>query len=367
MLGPGLRVKGGVSSVEKLIIDNCPGGMKIRHISTMEDGGALKKTLVFFRAILLLILQLSIFRPQAIHIHFASRGSTFRKVILMWISLFSGRPIVLHAHGAEYPLFFAAQPVFWQNIIRATFRRCAKFIVLSNSWREFYAAKLHIETAKIWVAPNPVQLPDSIPQRTNREQLTVLFMGRIGERKGTFDLIHAFAELLRMNGINAKLVVAGDGESEKARLLIDKLRLAAAVSILSWVGPREKEKLLNEADVLILPSYNEGLPMALLEGMAYGLPVIATPVGGIPELIRHLDNGVLVQPGNTEDIRKALYLLLSDGNLRVKMGMAAKESIRHLDVRKYAAALEDIYLSLNQAKNARRTAIEPGYVKKVDQ
>ena len=129
-------------------------------------------------------------------------------------------------------------------------------------------------------------------------KLKFVFLGRIGKRggaldlakslisfpkqdKGAFDLIAAFAALPAASRQCAELVLAGNGDLEAANQLIIELGLEDKISMLTWLNPEQRDKLLSTADAFILPSYHEGLPMSMLESMAWGLPVIVTPVGGI--------------------------------------------------------------------------------------
>lgn len=345
MLGPGLDVKGGISSVEKIVMMNSPDEINFRHISTMEDGSLIKKLFVFAKALILSFFYLIFGKLNAVHIHFSSRGSTLRKIILIWMIVLFRKPFILHAHGSEFHLFFASLPAIAKAVIRKTFQQCSKFIALSNSWRHFYIEHLKLGKDIILVLPNPVQFPDHIENRKGRTKYKIIFLGRIGERKGAFDLIHAFSDLLQKESFDVDLILAGDGEIDRAKQLVRSFSLENRVFIKTWVGPSEKQTLFNESDLFVLPSFNEGLPMSLLESMVNGLPVITSPVGGIPELIKHKENGLLVTPGDIVELQKALHLVLSDEDFRIKLGNAARQSVEKLDIRPYLVILKNIYQS----------------------
>jgi glycosyltransferase involved in cell wall biosynthesis len=210
---------------------------------------------------------------------------------------------------------------------------------------------------------NPVSVPPSIPNRSGRNRLKLVFLGRIGKRggpmdlakslisfpkqdKGAFDLIEAFAELPAADLQRTELVLAGNGDLESAHRLIAKLNLTDKVSILDWLDPVRRDELLATADAFILPSYNEGLPMSMLEAMAWGLPAIVTPVGGIPEVIRHNRNGLLVEPGDRAQLIQAMHQLIGDEALRLSLGRAARHSVEHLDIHNYINSLSNLYATI---------------------
>ena len=144
-------------------------------------------------------------------------------------------------------------------------------IVLTRYWGEYYSRELNFPPAKVVVLPNPADLPQSVPDRTNREGVQLLFLGRVGERKGAFDVIKAFATVPDAVRNKCHLKIAGDGELERARQLLEQLGCTEKASVLGWVVESEVDRLLAEADVLLLPSRLEGMSMALLEGLAMGL------------------------------------------------------------------------------------------------
>jgi glycosyltransferase involved in cell wall biosynthesis len=108
--------------------------------------------------------------------------------------------------------------------------------------------------------------------------------------------------------------------------------------------------MLAKADVFVLPSYNEGLPMALLEAMSWGLPVITTPVGGIPEVVSNTQNGLLVTPGDIQQLSEAMQSLIKEEKLRLSLGSAARISVAPLDVKDYFGSLKSIYHSVLDLK-----------------
>ena len=131
---------------------------------------------------------------------------------------------------------------------------------------------------------------------------TLLFLGLLGKNKGIYDLLECIRDhKVEFQG-KLKLYIGGNGEIEHVKQLIKEYGIADIVIFEGWVSGDKKIELLNKSDAYILPSYKEGLPISILEAMSYGMPIISTPVGGIPEIVSNGENGYLVEPGNKEDI-----------------------------------------------------------------
>jgi glycosyltransferase involved in cell wall biosynthesis len=339
--GPALSVRGGITSVEQLICDYLPPYVSMRHVPTMEDGSALTKVSVFARSIQILRRALESPDPAIVHIHFASRGSTLRKLILAEMVVRAGRPLVLHAHGSEFDDFHRRLPAAVRRNINSTLQRANVFITLSSQWRNFYVEECEISPSQIVVLPNPVRVPSELPARERRSHVQFLHLGRLGGRKGSYDVVQAFGSLPGALRDRARLVLAGDGDVEGVRKLAESI--GPNVTVHSWIDARERDRLLGQSDVFLLPSRAEGVPMALLEAMAYGLPSITSCVGGIPDVFRGGEDGVYVTPGNVDEIRTQMGRLISDESARLAAGRAAYEHARDFDVHVYARRLAGIY------------------------
>jgi len=343
MLCPDLRVNGGISSVINLILQAAPPDVNIDYLFTHIEGSLLLKIRVFSQAVGGLLWKLLSQRVDVVYIHMSQGGSTVRKSILVLIAALFQKPIVMHTHGSRFRQFYSNLPFVAQRLLSWIFRRCARFIVLSDSWKVFYTKTVGLSPTSVVVLSNPVKLPPHVPPRSASKQVTFLFLGRIGSRKGAFDLIRAYAAMPADLRDQAHLIVAGDGEVDAARQLVDSLGLTDAISLPGWVGVEQRDQLLAGADVFVLPSYNEGLPMSVLEAMGWGLPVITTPVGGIPELITPKQNGLLVTPGDLEQLATAMQFLIQDSSERQALGRRAREHVLPLDIHAYCVSLVDVY------------------------
>jgi len=353
-MGPALDVRGGISSVEQLIGDYLPTYASIRHVATMKEGGKLASAAVFARAVFSLSRALEGIEPTVVHIHFASRGSALRKLILANMVLRARRPLILHAHGANFDQFHRALPAPVRSLVNRTLQQASVLIALSSQWRDFYIQECEVSPSQVVVLSNPVRVPARVPDRAGRTQVQFLHLGRLGKRKGGYDLVNAFAALPESLRSRARLVLAGDGDVEGMKKLAAPL--GDRVRVLSWIDAQERDRLLAESDVFVLPSYAEGVPMSLLEAMAAGLPCITTPVGGIPDVFTHGTEGLLVAPGDAAQLRAAMSTFISDEAARLAAGKRAHEAARAFDVHAYARRLADIYQRIAPVAEMRETA-----------
>jgi glycosyltransferase involved in cell wall biosynthesis len=186
-------------------------------------------------------------------------------------------------------------------------------------------------------------VPERVPVRAGRDEVRFLFLGRLSEAKGAFDLVRAFARLEPGVRQRARLALAGDGARAQLAGLVQDLRVGERVEVRGWVEPSERDALLEWADVYVLPSHREGVPMAMLEAMAAGLAVIGTPVGGVPEILDPGENGLSVEPGDLAALASAMTRLALEPGTRQRLGRAGRSTAVRHDAAHYAARLLETY------------------------
>jgi glycosyltransferase involved in cell wall biosynthesis len=185
---------------------------------------------------------------------------------------------------------------------------------------------LGIDGRKVVVVPNGVPLPPKPSPAPADTPCCILYLGALGRRKGTADLLHALASP-RLRGMRWNAVIAGNGDVDSFRNQAAALGIADRVAFPGWVGPEEAQSLLASASVFVLPSYNEGLPVAVLEAMAAGVPVVTTRVGAIPDLGIDGEAGFTVDPGSIEDLTDRLAVLVDDPVLRGRFGSNGRRRV----------------------------------------
>lgn len=346
MLGPGLEVKGGISRNERLFLQHAPSEVQIKHISTKEDGTVFLKIGVFFQSLAKLVWVLQTEKVDLVHIRGSHRGSAFRQAILTWLVKMCRKPTVLQTHASEFHIFYANLAPWLQKFIAFSFSQGDRFVVLSESWKKFHTTNLDLDPEKVKVMYNPVLVPPEVPVRNASVPIRIVFLGNIGKRKGAFDLIQAFASLPEQEKDNSLLIMAGDGEVKAAKELVNSLGLSERIIFPGWIGTKERDLLLGKADIFVLPSYNEGLPLSMLEAMAWQLPVVVTPVGGIAEVVDDGESGLLVEPGNVQQLSEAIKSLIKDEDLRLKIATKGRERMKSLDINNYWLSFLEIYYSV---------------------
>jgi glycosyltransferase involved in cell wall biosynthesis len=327
MVGTHPATMGGISTVVRGYMQ---AGLLERYscvyVPMHRDGTALQKTRIAFVGYLRILAYLLTRDTPLLHIHVSSRASFWRKSIVCQMARFLRRPYILHVHGSEFMQFYADECGSWaRRFIGSVFDAAALVLALSDQWRDNL---LKISPrASIEVLPNAVSLPDvgesTINKSMNQE---VLFVGRLGPRKGIYDLLNAFARIAPRFP-RAHLICAGDGEIDETRSLSNRLGIDDQVECTGWLSTQQTQERFASASIFVLPSYAEGVPMAMLEAMAWNLPIIATPVGGISQVVRSEENGLLVRPGDVDGLADALSRLLREPATRERLGFAARKTI----------------------------------------
>lgn len=289
-------------------------------IQFVESGGAPgpapRRLVAFLRAAARCIA------PASMHIRVfavSSRGSTWRKLLLAsLVRLRSGR-YVIHLHGGRYPEFLESQPEWLQRRIRSLFCEAQRVIVLGGTWAQFAAEALGVPQSRIEILPNAVPGPSEVPQRDG--PVRVLLSGRVGIGKGAPELLEAWSRISA--GRDAVLVLAGDLDDPDGsiRAAVDR---AERVELTGWLDAEALQDQLRRAQILVLPSRAENLPLSLLEGMAWGLAPVVTPVGAVPEVVDDGENGVLVPVGEATALARGLAELIDDDARRQRIAAAAR-------------------------------------------
>lgn len=266
-----------------------------------------------------------------LHNHLGDAGGT----VALLAATMAGIPFSYTAHGPD--LFFA--PSHWrldEKTARASFVACISHFCRSQlmlfsdpaHWHKLAIVRCGVEPARYGTATRT-----AVGQH-------VLFVGRLAAVKGVPLLLEAFAQI-RADHPKARLTLVGDG-TERAALQAQAtaLGLEDVADFAGYCTQDEVAALLDTADMLVLPSFAEGLPVVLMEGLASCIPVIATPVAGVSELVRHNETGLLVPPGDVEGLIKALDRLLSDPALCTRLGVAGRKVVEEQhDAAREAATL----------------------------
>ena len=342
-----------------------PASLPVRVIDTRGAGGAASAAWHFSLALAALARGRITGRVACAHIHMTTRGSTLRKALLCVLCRLLGLPAILHLHGADFFEFHATLPRFAQQALQNAIAGVGCIVVIGTQWRSRLVHELGVAPHRVRLVPNGVpQAPRSraagvahSPRlRGQRGPVRILFLGRLGARKGVNELIQALAtETLAARGWTA--TIAGDGDPAPYVSQLAHAALQQHVAMPGWLDAAQAADALAHADILVLPSHHEVMPMAILEAMARGLAIVATPVGAIPEILQDGVNARLVAPGDAAALAEALATLIDDPGLRARLGGQALQDFRNrLDIAHPAAALQAIY---RQAGTRRANSAGP--------
>ncbi len=339
IVGPALEARGGIASVLRAYQD---AGLLARcvFLCSYEGPGAWRQLSVFVPALARLLAGLCTGRVALLHVHSASRGSFWRKSLLVTLARLFGVPYFFHVHSGELLNHYQQRWPRWQKAWAAyVLRGAARVLVLTPGWQR--AFDRGIGGLRCTVLNNPVAVGAQRPPGRPRERL--LFLGRLTELKGAWDLLRALPAVLQRHP-GTRLVMAGPGDESAARALVRELGLPeGVVQFPGWIDGSAKHDALKAAGVFVLPSHAEGLPIGVLEAMAEGLLVVASDVGGIPELIDAGRSGLLVRPREPAALAAALASAIEDDGAAEAMLKAAFERVQTHSLPVVTATLEALY------------------------
>lgn len=316
-----------------------------RFICTHKSISVFGRIFLFLGSLFKLTFRLILERNvRIIHIHGASYGSFYRKFIVFLIGKTFCKKIIYHIHGGEYDFFFTRSGAITKKMVRYMIENSDCIITLSESWRIFLDSCFKIHN--LHIVQNIIEPQEGHNKIKRADLVRFLFLGRIGDRKGIYDLLDVIQKKRTKYMNKIELNIAGDGEYEVLQDWISKYRLSGMVKYFGWVKGDEKKELIKESDIFILPSHNEGLPVSILECMAFNKPIISTKVGGIPEVVKDHVNGILISPGNLEELENAIDFFLSNPELIEQYGNASLEIVKDYFPSSVIPKLNKIYSTL---------------------
>lgn len=276
---------------------------------------------------------------RVIHIHTASYNSFKRSALFISLANCFKRKVVIHIHGGGFKEYYEKSTSF----VHKNLLKCDTIIALTEYWKEYFNG---LGFKNVVIVPNIVDFPVTKEKINNDGKIHILYLGLLTKAKGIYDLLDVINEHKTEFDGKITLHIGGNGESTTILNIIKEQGLSNIVKFEGWVSGDKKVELLNNADIFILPSYTEGLPISILEAMSYKLPVISTPVGGIPEVIENGGNGLLFTPGDKNALYNAIIKSVADKQLRENMGEKSYKNVQPHFPDNVSARLENIYKEL---------------------
>jgi len=330
VVGPPPSMMGGMARVAEQVVA-IRGDKRFRIVpfettfSRSDGNGLLSKIGRHFRHVRFLRRTIRRHRAAAIHIHTCSGFSFFRSAVDMFAARREGCRTILHIHGAAFDEFYDRAGVLTRRIIRSLLNRADRVLALSQSWKVKLSAMS--PGARITVIENAADIPSDVSPHRDGACCQFALLAKMDEWKGIDDLLAACA-ILRGDGLTFRVVMAGPagsaGDDASLNTKIKQLDLAGTVSYVGPLHGKAKTDLLRESHVYVQPSHHEGMPLAILEAMAHALPIVATRVGAVPEILEDGQEGILVSPRRPSMLADAMRRLIVDRGLRHRMAEAAR-------------------------------------------
>jgi glycosyltransferase involved in cell wall biosynthesis len=316
------QVGGGMGSIMQYMADlgtDPTGRFDLVRLESRGGGSILLSPFHLAWAVLRIFAGAARGRLAVVHLNLAERGSVYRKGVLLYAARLVGVKVLLHLHAAQIIAFHASLPRPGRALLRGMFRSADHVVVLGELWRRWVIETFGVAPQAISVVNNGVPAtPLPREKRADGAPFRLLFLGNLLERKGIADLLHALA-LPAAKGADLVLTVAGGGAVDTYKQMAAELGIADRVQFTGWLDQATARRQVTQADALVLPAYDEGLPLVILEAMATGVPVVCTPVGAIPEVFADRETALFVPPGDREALAAALVELSNDAALQERL------------------------------------------------
>lgn len=337
-IGPTFRpVAGGIAQVMEYYHDYVFDDFQF--IANSCPGSKLTKAFCAVKAFAKLLNLLLVKDIEIAHIHTASKISFRRSVMFAKIGFLFKKKVIMHVHAGSFMDYYRTQP----DYVAKYLKRCSKVIALSPVWKEQFEKEIGLTNVEIInnIVPPPVL--DKNLAKGSAGCVHALFLGAIKKEKGIFDLVDMIAEHRDELQDEFVLHIGGNEQVDKLLQMIQVKHLESIVKFEGWVEQERKVALMNQCQLLYLPSYIEGLPICILEGMSYGMSIISTKIGGIPSIVEHGKNGFLLTPGDRGELWAATNRMVFDKEKRTDFGKRSLEIINSFYPENIIRQLVELY------------------------
>lgn len=334
------KVLGGMSTViNNYYSSSLPNKVNITHVSTTVGGSQLNKGTSLAVALIRVLFFLLFKKIDIVHIHSAARGSFIRKSFFVILSKMLCKKVVFHMHGGAFDEYYNNECSHRKkDYVTKILNKCDIIIALGEEWKEKISRYCNSE---IDVLHNAINIPEVNSYNNQSKNITLL--AKLDKEKGTYDILDIVKDICRFDN-SIKFVFAGYGDLDKLNNAIQYLGIESNVNVLGWINAKERNEILKDTLIYLLPSYYEGMPMSILEAMSYGVPVVSTNVGSIPTVIKHGENGFIITPGNKSDLKKYIIELISNAELRKTISKRNYKEVKEkFDVETNIDKLLEIY------------------------
>lgn len=336
MVGPNAESKGGIATVirnfKKYYTDN-----KVIYFDSWVEN---KRMSSGVQALFKIKKKIKQEKIDIVHFHVAQKGSFYRKALLAK-RVRKQTKVIFHMHASQFDTFYAEVNPKMKKYIRKTLDQLDGVVVLSEEWAQFYKT---ITTTNITIIENAVKVSKSIQYDSCSKKIITL--GRIGKRKGSYDIL-VLAERMAPIFPEITFTLYGDGEIDKIEKQIKKKEIKN-VYLGGWITKSDQEEIIRGSLLHLLPSYQEGLPMSILETMSFGIPNLSTKVGGIPQVVKDGENSMATNPGDIDAMFKRLSYFLENRDVREFYSTEVYKTIKsEFSLVSYFKKWNEFYKNLN--------------------
>jgi len=350
MVGMSLtKTRGGISTlIGEILKSELKDDFAIDYIeSQAEDCKGFSKLMLAAKASLKFISNVLLKNPALVYVHVGSNASLYRESFFIVLAKLFGRKTLAHFHAGDVEEYLEKQPAVGRKFISRALGLSDRLLAVSRDSAQklkTLAPKNEIEIIVNAIDTAPFSFSaDRSALKTG--EVRILFVGAMGKLKGETDLADAVKRIAAKHP-NLRVSFLGFG-GEKLRAYAAQIGIEKLIEFVGAVPLDERIGFFEKADIFALPTYAEAMPLAVIEAMAAGLPVVSTTVGGIPELIDENEEGFLVAPADREKLAEKLSILIDDRARRGAMGKKGREKVgKQLDFRVYTKKLKNCLLEL---------------------
>lgn len=341
VIGVSLKDKGGIATIVKTMSEYYE---VFNYLPSARTKNPFISSIYFLRSIILLPYYSLIKKIKIVHIHGSFNGSFYRKMILINISKLLNIKIIYHMHSGGFDKFYEQH--FNKKLILDTLNK-VDIIISPSTYNSLFFKRILTPDSKNIIINNFIETPNYKKEYVPiTGKIKLLYLGAIIEHKGIFDLIDVIIANRDYLAPNIYLTIGGVGNHKFLVDLIKENNLGEIVDYRGWINKEEKETLFLSNDIFIMPSHFESFGMANLEAMSYGLPIISSNVGGIPDVVVNNKNGILITPGNKDDLFKAIKEYIENKDKIEAMGKMSIEIANHFTPEFVLPQLSAIYQKL---------------------
>ena len=335
ILGPHRAGVSGVVSHVNLLMDSTLGDdVELVHFQVGSEGrqeSAIGRWLRLAVSPFTLFATILFRQVSIVHLNTSMNARGFwRDLVYMAIAKLLRARVVYQVHGGKLPHEFSSGSARFTRFVRKVLYWPELVVVLAQV--ELDAYRIFVPEQHVVALPNAIDWGPfaQVPTVRSRSEypLRLCYIGAVAREKGLYEALQG-VRLANELGVDVRLVVAGEGaEQDRLRRYAAALGITPKVAFIAPVTGAAKIRLLSTSDALLMPSYSEGLPYALLEAMAAGVPVVATPVGAIPDVITHGIHGLIIPPRDGRAIAEVLVRLAGDREQLSWMSRACRKRVR---------------------------------------